>query len=400
MRLFVLTPRFPHPLDKGDKLRAYHQIVELAKRHEVVLCALSDRPVSPDSRRTLDQLCRRVEVLEFSRWRGWMRAALEVVGQRPLQVAYFHDRRLAHTVRSLISEEEPDHVYCQLVRTAEYVEGVSVPRTLDLMDAFSWGMAQRYEQRPGWLGPLLHLESQRLRAYEAGVVDRFEHCTVITAADRDRIAHPHRARIAVVANGVDLEAFRPRSTPADVDLLFVGNMGYPPNADAAEVLVREVLPQVRERLPHVRALIAGATPTARVRRLAGAGVEVTGWVDDIAGCYARARVFVNPMRFGTGLQNKLLQAMAMGVPCVSSPMGDRALGAAPYGLRIAADPSTIATACVELLADPVAARELGLAGQQFAANCGWANAVAQLERVLLSPAPARITSQGPTPTDV
>jgi sugar transferase (PEP-CTERM/EpsH1 system associated) len=398
MRLFVLTPRFPHPLDKGDKLRAYHQIVELAKRHEVVLCALSDRPVSPGSRKELVKLCRRVEVLEFPRWRGWLRAAIEVVGRRPLQVAYFHDPHLARTVRALIAEEAPDHVYCQLVRTAEYLEGVAVPRTLDLMDAFSWGMAQRHQQRPGWLGPLLGLESRRLRSFETAVVDRFERCTVITAADRDHIAHPQRARIAVVANGVDLETFRPRSTPTDVDLLFVGNMGYPPNADAAEVLVREVLPHVRERFPETRVLIAGATPTARVRRLAGVGVEVTGWVDDIAGCYARARVFVNPMRFGTGLQNKLLQAMAMGVPCVSTPMGDRALGAAPHGLRIATDPSAIAAACVELLADPVAARELGLAGQRFAANnCSWANAAADLERVLLSS--AAVTTPGQTPTD-
>lgn len=386
MRLFVLTPRFPHPLDKGDKLRAFHQIVELSKRHEVVLCALSDRPVAPSSQRELARVCRRVEVLEFSRWRGWLRAAVEVAGRRPLQVAYFHDRRLARRVRALIAEEAPDHVYCLLVRTAEYVDGIAVPRTLDLMDAFSWGMAQRHDQRPGWFGPLLELESRRLRSYEAAVVDRFERCTVITAADRDQIAHPHRARIAVVPNGVDLETFRPRSTPTDIDLLFVGNMGYPPNADAAEVLVREVLPLVRERYPQARVLIAGATPTARVRRLAGIGIEVTGWVDDIAACYARTRVFVNPMRFGTGLQNKLLQAMAMGVPCVSTPMGDRALRAAPDGLRIAADRETLAAACVELLADPVAALELGLAGQRFvASNYGWSNAVEQLERVLLSP---------------
>ncbi len=385
MRLLVLTPRFPHPPDKGDKLRAYHQISGLARRHEVVLCAFSDRPVSPASRGELERLCRRVVVLRFAAWRGWLRAATGLVGDRPLQVAYFQDARLARAVRGLIEEEAPDHILCQLVRVAEYACELPIPSTLDLMDAFSWGMAQRCEHRPGWLGPLLRLESQRLRRYERRMVERFDRCTIISAADREHIDLRDGGRIAVVANGVDLEAFSPRPRAADVDLLFVGNMSYPPNADAAEILVREVLPRVRQQRPDCRALIAGTSPTAAVRRLAGDGVEVTGWVDDIAASYARARVFVNPMRFGTGLQNKLLQAMAMALPSVSTAMGDRALGAAPEALRVAADADGIAAACVELLSNPAAAAELGQRGRNFVCErFGWPRAVAELERVLLS----------------
>jgi sugar transferase (PEP-CTERM/EpsH1 system associated) len=384
MRLLILTPRFPHPLDKGDKVRAYHQVVELARRHEVVLCALSDRPVADRSRRELERVCRRVEVFQFGRWRGWLRVSGALAGRRPLQVAYFFDRRLATAVRSVIAEEAPDHILCQLVRAAPYLETIDIPATLDLMDAFSWGVEQRLTHRPRVWSPLLRLEAARLKRFEREMVQRFDRCTIISEADRDRIDHPERDKIVVVRNGVDHTAFHPRPRDPDIDLLFVGNMGYPPNIDAAQTLVCDILPRIRQAIPGCRTVIAGASPAAAVRRLAGDGVEVTGWIDDIVDCYARSRVFVNPMRFGTGMQNKLLQAMAMAVPCVTTSMAARALGPAPDGVRIGDDAELIAAACLELLGDPSAAHELGLRGRKFVCDrFGWDQSARDLERVLM-----------------
>ena len=382
MKVLALLPRFPQPLDKGDRLRAFHLLQQLATRHEVVLCALSHGPVRPAELRALTGFCRRVEVLSLSRAESGAGLARAFARGLPLQVGYFHSPRAARRLRELAREERPQAAFYQLVRTAEYA-GLEAPATLDYMDAFAWGLEQRAAHRPGALGPLLRMEAARLRRYEAAAFERFAARTIITEQDRQQIAHPLRERIQVVGNGVDPEAFRPRPREPDVDLLFVGHMGYPPNVLAAERLVREVLPRVRRQRP-ASVLIVGTRPARRVRRLAGEGVTVTGFVDDVAPCYARARVFVAPMAVGTGLQNKLLQALAMGRPCVTSPAARAALGAGPEEVLAGADSGEIAAHLVELLADPRRAEALGRRGREFAlARFRWPDAAARLEQVLL-----------------
>ncbi len=379
MKLLVLVSRFPHPLDKGDKLRAFHQIAELAARHEITLCALSHAPVGRESRAVLDRLCARVEVIQFSALEtaaGLVRAALTGL---PLQVGYFLSARAQRRIDALIQEVRPDRVFCQLVRTAEYAKRMRVPVAFDYMDAFSWGFEQRAALLPGMLGGLLRLEAARLARYEAGLLEHFPKSAIISEQDRDHIGHPGRDAIRVVGNGVDLETFRPRPAAKEHDLLFVGNMAYPPNVLAAEKLVREILPRVRQDRS-CRVLIAGASPTRRVRRLAGDGVTVTGWVDDISACYAGARVFVAPMAMGTGLQNKLLQALAMAVPCVTTPSARRALGASDEEVWIGRDASEIADRTLTLLKDPERAAALGARGRAFAvARFRWSDAGAALE---------------------
>lgn len=391
MRILFLTSRFPLPLDKGDKLRAYHQIAELARHHELVLCALSDRKVDRRDREMLGTLCSHVEVLGFQRSRAWMRAACAVATRLPFQVAYFFEPRLMKRFRDLVARVRPDHIVSQLIRTAEYARRVPVPATLDFMDAFSWGLQQRTTSAPRWMAPLYALEAARVRRYEAQCLDSFQSATVISASDAAHLPPAAAPRVVVAPNGVDLHRFRPpaHSRP-DVDLLFVGNMGYPPNVAAAVQLAREILPRVREVRPDTSLAIVGANPSRRVRALAGPLVQVTGWVDDMPGWYARARLFVAPMSFGTGLQNKLLQAMAMGLPCVTTPVANRSLHASPDEARVEESTGGLARACLELLDDAAAAEEMGQRGLQFVrTRFTWAAAVQPLERCLME---ARIPS--------
>lgn len=382
MKLFVLLPRFPFPLDKGDRVRAYHQVLELARRHDVVVCALSHAPVGAAQRAALERPGLRVEVVRLgalgSVWglaRAWVRGL-------PLQVGYFLSQRARRRVLEVLAETRPDRVLVQLVRAAEYLRDVQVPKVLDYMDAFSWGLEQRVAHA-GLLAPLLRFEARRLRRYERAIAPAFAACTVICETDRQQLALPSQPGPHVVGNGVDLDVFRPRPSARDVELLFVGNMAYEPNVLAAERLVREVLPRVRSVRP-ARVLIAGTRPTWRVRRLAGDGVTVSGWVDDVVACYARAQVFVAPMPVGTGLQNKLLQAMAMELPCVTSLAARRALGADEAHMQAADDVPGLAAHVLALLADPQAAIALGRRGAAFVRRChAWGDTVTQLERVLL-----------------
>ncbi|MGE0451387.1 MAG: glycosyltransferase family 4 protein [Vicinamibacterales bacterium] len=365
MKLLVLLSRFPHPLDKGDKLRAFHQIAELARRHQITLCALSHSRVSAQAIAALSAHCDRIEVVRVGPLRA-ARGVLEaLVTGLPLQVGYFLSASAWRKVEALVADVRPDRVLCQLVRTAEYARRLDVPVVFDYMDAFSWNLKQRAALQPALLGFLQRLEAKRLARYEADLVGRFLSSSITSTQDREQIAHPNRSSISIVGNGVDFDTFQPRATRKQYDLLFVGNMAYMPNVLAAEQLVREVLPRIRRERP-CSVLIAGSTPSARVRRLAGNGVTVTGWVDDIGASYASARVFVAPLPIGTGVQNKLLQALAMEMPCVTSEPPRRALGAGDDEIWVGANADEIADRTALLLRDPDRAAELGRRGRAFA----------------------------------
>jgi glycosyltransferase involved in cell wall biosynthesis len=382
MRIFVQLSRFPHPLDKGDRLRAFHQVAELSRRHEVVLCALAHEEVSTASRAAVSAICARLEVIRLSRAETALGMARALATGLPLQVGFFLSNRARLRVRALVAETAPDRLLFQLLRTAEYARGLEESSALDLMDTFSWGLEQRARHSAAWLAPLLRFEARRVARYEEEALRRFRRASIVTAQDRDRLPSADRARVAVVRNGVDFETFAPREAPKDADLLFVGNMAYPPNVLAAEALVNEVLPRVQAERP-ARVLIAGTSPVARVRRLAGPDVEVTGRVADIAACYARSRVFVAPLSVATGLQNKLLQALAMAVPCVTSTAARDALGASEREIRSGTDADGIASAVLDLLRDPASAEDLGRRGRVFALrDFRWPAAAAELEKVV------------------
>ncbi len=169
-------------------------------------------------------------------------------------------------------------------------------------------------------------EATRLRRYESDVFNEFELKTIISEQDRKLIDHPERDDIADVRNSVDPTKFAAKERPQQFDLVFTGNMSYPPNVRAASYIVKRVLPFFQSPM---RVLIAGCTPTSEVKGLAGPSVTVSGWVDDITEAYASAKTFVAPMEIGTGLQNKILEAMAMQIPCVVSELGNRGVGAKP-----------------------------------------------------------------------
>ena len=388
MKLLVLLSRFPYPLDKGDKLRAYHQLRYLAERHEICLFTLSDEEVTAEAKMAVRALCRGGVVLHRLRRPGIARNMVRALAMgRPLQVGYFYDKLAQRQVDGLLRDFRPDHVYCQLIRMAEYLRphAHELPMTLDYMDVFSAGMARRATQAPLWQRPVLALEAQRLLAYEAAAFDWFRHHTIISDQDRQLIQHPRRDQITLVPNGIDTEFFRPRLTAAkEYEVLFCGNMAYHPNVDAACFLAEEIMPLVRQHHPGARLMVAGTTPAPRVLALASAHVMVSGWVPDIRTAYGSARVFVAPMRVGTGLQNKLLEAMAMQLPCVTTPLANNALGATDgQELRVAADAPTLAAVISNLLADAVTAQKLAARGYDFVKqHYTWAGATARLEALL------------------
>lgn len=372
MRLFVLLSRFPYPLEKGDKLRAFHQLRILSKHHEVYLCALHENELQQDWINEVKQYCTELETVRLSRIDQALNLGLSLLSSEPFQVAYFHQQSAQKTVNSLIETWKPDMIYCQLLRTAKYMRNIhNVRKVIDFQDAFSKGIERRLKTDPWYWKPILRSELNRLNSYEQQVFKNFDHCTIISEQDREQLPFEQRNEVVIVRNGVELDDFQPSTEPKTVDVLFAGNMGYPPNVDAAVFLAIEVMPIVRGRIPNAKLMLAGARPDPKVKELANELTEVTGWVDDIRDCYAKAKVFVAPMMIGTGLQNKLLEAMAMEIPCITSTLANNALKATPNEqILIAESPQEYANQIIELLenqekAKLIASNGHSLVSEQF-----------------------------------
>lgn len=401
MKLLVVLSRMPYPLEKGDKLRAFHLVKRLSEKHEVFLFCLSDQRVKADDEAHLRGYFKHLHVVYIPWWRLLLRLCAAPFSRLPFQVSYFHHGHAQRQLDRVVAEFRPDHVLCQLVRTTEYVRHhYQLPKTLDYMDTLSKGMERRAETAPFPFSAVLQAETRRLIGYENLMFDLFDHQVIISAQDRDLLYHPDRHQVVVVPNGVDNEYFAPQRKEKTHDLLFTGNMNYPPNIDSVLFLVQRVLPLVQAKRPGTTLLIAGVDPGQRILRLAAAHPEVTvsGWMKDIRQAYASAHVFVAPMQLGTGLQNKLLEAMAMGMPCVSSDLANNAVGASPgTSILIGHEPQEYADHILRLLENPQERDALARHALQFVRNSfNWESAANLLDGLMFGPSPLAAQAEGPT----
>lgn len=374
MRIFVLLSRVPFPLEKGDKLRAYHQLKELSKSHQLILCCLSDTEPHPDAINELSQWSERIEIIRLTILGRLFNLALSLFSNKPFQVHYFMQGHARRKIKKLIADCKPDHIYCQLVRTAEYVKNhFEIPKTIDYQDAFSKGVERRIAGATWWFKPILRAETKRLLAYENLVFEYFDNKTIISKQDRELIYHPNRKSIAIVPNGVDTEYFVPMNTSKVFDIVFTGNMNYPPNISGAAYLAQHIFPLVLKKLPEAKLLISGVNPSKKVQALASNNITVSGWVEDIRTSYSNSKVFVAPMQIGTGLQNKILEAMAMEIPCITSQLANSALNATPgKAILIGNTPEEYANQIVNLINDNAWAEKVGKAGRSFVIeNYNW-----------------------------
>ncbi len=276
-------------------------------------------------------------------------------------------------VDRLLDRGRFDAVYVHLFRMAQFVAGRSRPyRILDLTDAISSEVERSLPYRdPKWQ-LVYRLELPRIRRYERDIVRHFDETWLISNAERQKLlGGKDNSKIHVVPNGVDSARYRPSGLPVDSPrLIFVGHMGVFHNVDAAEYLVREILPRVRAEFPNTSLDLVGAEPAPPVKQLASTpGVRVLGHVADLNAALNDASIFVAPLRFAAGVQNKALEAMAVGLPVVTSTYVNNGLEAEDgRHLLVADEPDQFTAAILTLLKDAQLRRNLGRAGREFVMN--------------------------------
>ncbi len=386
MKIVVITSRVPYPLEKGDKLRIYHQMKELSVQNEVYLIAIDNEHVAAEHIQHLEQFCKKVIVYKNSFLSQAWNLFLGIFSDKPFQVHYFYDKVIHRHITKKIHSIQPDVVHCHLIRVSEYVKDLPFKKVLDYMDTFSLGLMRRLNKQAWYLRWLYRLESKRVERYEQSIFDSFDAHTIISEQDRLHIQHASNHTIRIINNGIAKEYLEyPLKEEKKYDLLFTGNMAYQPNIEAA-VYIAALVPAIKQYFPDIKIAISGINPSPQVVSLQSENIEVTGWVADLKEVYAVSRVFIAPMQIGTGLQNKLLEAMAMRMPCIASKLANNALKA-KNGFEVleCETEQEYLEAIVKLLSDEKFSEQLANNAHQFVINnYNWRSSVDELQKIYQS----------------
>lgn len=399
MRVLFLAHRLPFPPNKGDKIRSFHILNYLAKRHELYLACLVDDDADV---RVVPELEARVRRMVWKRIGPRWRKALAVrslVSSTPITVGYFYSRTLQREVDEIVDSVDMDAVICFSSPMAEYVfrsrhaEGKlrRAIRVMDLMDVDSGKWQEYAERSPPWRAWIYRYESVHLAEYERRIARTFDRVLVVSEQERRMFSEEDRLlNVEVMSNGVDLGYFRPEAGRVGhighATIVFTGVMDYWPNTEGVNWFVLFVLPRVRAAVPDVELLIVGSRPTKAIERLASQrGVVVTGFVDDVRPYVGRARACVVPLRIARGIQNKVLEAMAMGKAVVCTPQAYEGICAQPgRDLVVAEGEEAFASATIELLRDAEKAAVLGRNARRCVERSyAWETNLAVLDRLLV-----------------
>lgn len=398
LRVLALTHRVPYPPDKGDKIRTYNLLTRLARRAEVHLLCLADPPEDRAHLPSLRCCFASVDAVPLRSALQKLRALPYLVTRVPLTLPVFRSTSLERAVDALVARVKPDVIYAESSSMAPYaLRHPHVPLVMDFVDVDS----AKWRACAARGSPIMRLvyarEAWTLARYEREVASRAAIST-LTAERELTLFHALApgARARVLENGVDTEYYAPRArTPEKPSLVFFGAMDYLPNVEAAIYLVEAVLPRLRERVPAVTVTLAGAHPAREVVALGRVpGVTVTGHVADIRPCVQAAALSVCPLRVARGVQNKILEAMAMGVPVVASPAAAEGIDAvAGRDLVVAPDePSgeAMAVAIAKLLTDRDSAEALARAARaRVTERYGWQPRADELYELLAEAASMR-----------
>ena len=373
LKILYIAHRIPYPPNKGEKIRAFHQIRYLSKVHEVHLACLVDEREDLEHTKTLEKYCASVDVVFRRKSAFRLRVLLGLLTNKPLSVAAFYDRELDKRIRQKLRTETFDRIVVFSSAMAEYVRrAAGIPKLIDLVDADSekWRLFADYHPKP--LSWLYRLEAHHLSRYEENVVRMSERSVFVSEAEAELLRQrvPDRP-MTVIPNGVDLDYFAPPSETLSCSkqpvVVFTGAMDYFPNVDAVQYFCSDILPLITEACPEIRFYIVGRHPTRQVQTLERQKhVMVTGSVPDVRPYLRAATVAVAPLRIARGVQNKILEAMAMGLPVVGTSSAFQGLGATTAdGIRKADNAKSFAREILALLENSTLQRQCSLQVRRY-----------------------------------
>ncbi|RMH08926.1 MAG: TIGR03087 family PEP-CTERM/XrtA system glycosyltransferase [Nitrospirae bacterium] len=381
MRVLYIAHSCPYPPNKGDRIRNFHVLKYLARKHSVILIYPSFSHSELRYAEQLNKFCESVKTIYLSKHWSRLRCCLGLLRQVPLTNTYFFSKSL----QRLIDSERYDLALADCSSMAQYIQHIEKPKIVDLVDVDSekWHLYAQMTSFPkSWI---YQVEYKRLRQFEATLVRTFDVLLVISESEKRLL--PQTEKLFVVGNGIDLDFFSPRHDRSrNPTLIFTGAMNYFPNIDAVLYFHHEVFPLIRQQIPGIRFIIGGMDPSPEICRLQSEDTIVTGFVPDMREYLARASVCVVPLRIARGVQNKILEAMAMGIPVVSTSLANQGIGARhEREILLADDPQSFSQAVIKLLRDQALHETLAINARQFVeAHFTWESRLQNLDQALLT----------------
>lgn len=385
MKLLFLSQRVPYPPNRGDKITTWQLVDHFRGSHEVTVLAFAHDEADRRAAQELRGMGIDTVDVPLDLRRAKLSSLPLLATSKPLTLGVFGSRRLQAEVDARASEA--DFAYAYSSSMGAFLLPHDLPWIMHFaeLDSDKW---RQYAERTSWpMSWVYRREHRRLLEFEREVAARTVTNVLCTPLEDEvfRGSIPGRPT-TVIRNGVDLEAFSPaENAPEPGHLVFTGVMDYLPNIDGCQWFVEEVLPRVRERVPGATFSIVGARPTPAVERLAETpGVTVTGFVDSTQDWLRRAAVSVAPLRIARGIQNKVLEALAMGLPVVGTTSATQGVeGTAEEHYLVRDDAEGFAAAVVGLLEDPAAASRLAAAGRGLVEErYTWSSVLAPLDELV------------------
>ena len=399
MQILFLTHRIPYPPDKGERIRAFHELRYLATRHEVDLFCFADSQESAGNKKVLEGICRSVYVEVLNKPIRLLRAAGNYFTGRPLSFGFFCSRKLDLKVRQALCDRAYDviFVYCSSMG-GSIPQPPPVPLVVDFVDADSQKFRQ-YAARSGSLRRWLYAREARTVAAAEQSLGRMAALSfAVTEHDARelRAGDPERFRVEVVPNGVQVPNAPDVHDPAELRelkpfALFVGSMNYPPNSDAATYFARDILPLVRKTHPDLKFVIVGRDPDQQVRGLSKIpGVVVTGAVADVFQYFRNANVSVAPFRISQGFHNKIAESLAVGTPVITTSRAMAGIGLSEReGLFVADTAESFADKVTQVLKDSHWLRELRAGASSVRQRLSWDVPLSRMEQLIVEVASAK-----------
>jgi sugar transferase (PEP-CTERM/EpsH1 system associated) len=389
VKILYVCHRFPFPPKRGGKIRPFNMIRHFTARgHEVTVCSLARSPSEAEEGGGISDHCARFEMATVWNPVQVLRMVARLPLATPSSMGFFYSRELKGRIDRLLETEDFGLIFVHCSSVAQYVEHVrDTPKILDFgdMDSCKWLEYARYKPFPLSLG--YRLEGAKMAAEEKRLARKFDLCTATTRAEWETLESYGAARdTGWFPNGVDAEFFKPDGGGYDPDTLsFIGRMDYYPNQECMFRFCRETWPLIRAERPEAKLLIVGADPSPAVRALGECpGVTVTGSVPDVRPYVLGSAAMVAPLAIARGTQNKILEAMAMGVPVVTSPAAAGGVDAeGGVHFLVADSPRDFARACLDLMGNPLLRTRLSRRGRaRMLSHHDWNASMARLDALV------------------
>jgi sugar transferase (PEP-CTERM/EpsH1 system associated) len=370
MKILFVTARFPYPPFKGDQSIPFHRLKYMGNKHEITLLTFYENKKELTFLEKITPYCKQVITVKNSFFRSLFNMLVFGLFSRlPFQVLYYQSRIFKQQLEKLIVENSFDILHVYMLRIAEYGKNIQqpgMPKILELIDSMQINFQRRVEKEKWPKKWLFKLELKRLKTYEPEMVKNYDRSIVVSEKDKDFINH---SRVVTIPLGIDTREFSPgkNKLPTNKVIAFTGNMGYFPNKNAILWFLKNCWEVIKKQVPGTQLIIAGKNPGPGIKKYNnGDSVQVPGYVDSVAAVLQEARLAIAPLQSGSGMQFKILEAMACTLPVVTSTIG---LGTIPAlnneSILVADDPNDFAQCCIRLLTEDTLAKTIGKKAMQI-----------------------------------